>query len=38
MRLTFRAQDRTLTDEEVNAAFQNGIAAVKHDGLEVRDR
>jgi phenylalanyl-tRNA synthetase beta chain len=38
MRLTFRAQDRTLTDEEVNAAFQNVIAAVKHDGLEVRDR
>jgi phenylalanyl-tRNA synthetase beta chain len=38
MRLTFRAQDRTLTDEEVNLAFQNVIAAVKHDGLEVRDR
>jgi phenylalanyl-tRNA synthetase beta chain len=38
MRLTFRAQDRTLTDEEVNAAFQNVIAAVRHDGLEVRDR
>ena len=38
IRLTFRAQDRTLTDEEVNAAFQNVIAAVKHDGLEVRDR
>jgi phenylalanyl-tRNA synthetase beta chain len=38
MRLTFRAQDRTLTDEEVNVALQNVIAAVKHDGLEVRDR
>jgi phenylalanyl-tRNA synthetase beta chain len=38
MRLTFRAQDRTLTDEEVNAAFQNVIAAVRQDGLEVRDR
>jgi phenylalanyl-tRNA synthetase beta chain len=38
MRLTFRAQDRTLTDEEVNAAFQNVITAVRHDGLEVRDR
>jgi phenylalanyl-tRNA synthetase beta chain len=38
MRLTFRAQNRTLTDEEVNTVFQNVIAAVKHDGLEVRDR
>jgi phenylalanyl-tRNA synthetase beta chain len=38
VRLTFRAQDRTLTDEEVNASFQNVIAAIKADGLEVRDR
>ncbi len=38
VRLTFRAQDRTLTDEEVNASFQSVIAAIKADGLEVRDR
>jgi phenylalanyl-tRNA synthetase beta chain len=38
VRLTFRAQDRTLTDEEVNVSFQNVIAAIKADGLEVRDR
>ncbi|MFN3266094.1 MAG: phenylalanine--tRNA ligase subunit beta [Deinococcales bacterium] len=35
--LTWRAQDRTLTDEEVGAAFQNVIAAVRAAGFEIRD-
>ncbi len=35
--MTWRAQDRTLTDEEVGAAFQNVIAAMRSAGLEIRD-
>jgi phenylalanyl-tRNA synthetase beta chain len=35
--LSWRAQDRTLTDEEVGAAFQNVIASVREAGFEIRD-
>ncbi len=35
--MTWRAQNRTLTDEEVGAAFQNVIAAMRTAGLEIRD-
>jgi phenylalanyl-tRNA synthetase beta chain len=35
--LSWRAQDRTLTDEEVGVAFQNVIAAVRAEGFEIRD-
>jgi phenylalanyl-tRNA synthetase beta subunit len=35
--LTWRAQDRTLTDAEVGAAFEAVIAAMRAEGLEIRD-
>ncbi len=35
--MTWRAQDRTLNDDEVGAAFQNVITAMKNAGLEIRD-
>jgi phenylalanyl-tRNA synthetase beta chain len=35
--MRWRAADRTLTDEEVGAAFQNVIAAMRSAGLEIRD-
>ncbi len=35
--MTWRAQSRTLTDEEVGAAFQNVITAMRNAGLEIRD-
>ena len=35
--MTWRAQNRTLTDEEVGAAFQNVIAAMRSAGLDIRD-
>jgi phenylalanyl-tRNA synthetase beta chain len=35
--MTWRAQNRTLTDEEVGGAFQNVIAAMRNAGLEIRD-
>ena len=38
VRLTFRAQDRTLTDEEANAALSGVGEAMKREGFEVRER
>jgi phenylalanyl-tRNA synthetase beta chain len=35
--MTWRAQNRTLTDEEVGAAFQNVITAMRNAGLDIRD-
>jgi phenylalanyl-tRNA synthetase beta chain len=34
--LSFRAPGRTLTDAEVDAAMNDVIAAVKHEGFEIR--
>jgi phenylalanyl-tRNA synthetase beta chain len=36
MSLRWRAQDRTLHDEEVSAAFENVISSVRAAGLEIR--
>jgi phenylalanyl-tRNA synthetase beta chain len=36
MSLRWRAQERTLNDEEVNAAFENVISSVRAAGLEIR--
>ncbi len=35
--LTWRAADRTLTENEVGAAFEAVIAAMRGEGLEIRD-